>query len=107
MKQLPRIGNHELHLEKIPIPDSPMGDLIDFGQNTFNGYTVHGSFGKCSEIAIATLTKERDPITLTDLRTALFFLIRKDRHTGEDGNHDLIRDLVHQIREKVANGNID
>ena len=105
---MPHIKNNELQLEKIPTPDAPMSDIKSFGQDSFNAYQVHGSFSKCADIFETTISKDLDQHTLTDLRTALFFLIRKDRNdVWDDTEPDLYRNLMIQIREKVAEGEIN
>lgn len=105
---MPHIKNNELQLVKIPTPDAPMSDIKKFGQDSFNAFRVHGSVRKCADIFETTINKEPDQNTLTDLRTALFFLIRQDRNDvwGETDS-DLYRNLMSQIRERVANGDFD
>lgn len=72
---------------------------------TFNGYLVHGGFSRCAKIA-----NRRDPKTLTDYRTCLFFEQRRWRNferTPDAKGKAYIRSLLAGIRKKVALGNLE
>ena len=96
------IPNDELLLEQIP---SPVGDLhgwIRFAL-TINGYEVMGGFGACADLA-----NSGSASTLTELRCALFFEARRDRHSGGiSTNEELVIDLLRAIRQKVKSGELD
>lgn len=92
------ISNNQLKLELIPDPEGDFSDWPSFA-HTINGYEVAGSFEACADLANAG-----PAITLTELRCALFFEARRDRHSG--GLADVepaVRRLLRAIREKVAN----
>ncbi len=97
------ISNAELTLDALPEPGADWGSVGDFAL-TFDGYTEHGSFEACAEIANA---KRHD--SLSDLRTCLFFEQRRWRHFGEIPDAEsmsYIHGLVEQIRSRLAAGNI-
>ena len=99
MKQ---IGNQHLQLEKIPDPDGNWDKWVHFAY-TINGYEVQGGFNPCAELANSGEAK-----TLTELRCALFFEARRDRHSG--GMTDVSRAVQHllrEIRQKVAGQELD
>ena len=96
------ISNNELTLEQIP---SPEGDLRGWSRfaHTINGYEVMGGFDSCADLA-----NSGGAATLTQLRCALFFEARRDRHSGGiSTNEELIRDLLRAIRQKVESGKLD
>ena len=73
-----------------------------------------GSFEKCAEIANESSAVYRDrgvlPLTLTELRTCLFFEQRRWRHYGYDpGEEDMVylAALMDGIRSKKKAGQID
>ena len=97
-----RIPNNELTLEQTP---SPEGDLQGWSRfaHTINGYEVMGGFEPCADLA-----NSGGAVTLTQLRCALFFEARRDRHSGGiSNNEELIRDLLRAIRQKVKSGELD
>lgn len=94
-----QIRSDKLRPEHVPDPESDWDRIQQFAL-TFNGYDHWGSLDRCAEIANA-----RDPKTLTELRTCLFFEQRRWRHFGEvPGGEDMayIRGLVAGIREAVT-----
>lgn len=94
-------ANHHLTLENIPGEDASW-DEINLFAHWFDGYAASGSFDQCAAIA-----RERRHDTLTELRTCLFFEARSWRHGGEDLDDQAmsyIRDVIRQIRAKVAAG---
>jgi hypothetical protein len=97
------IENEDLILDKIPTEDAEWWKILKFAQHTFNGFQVHGSVGKCGEVATKVIEKKTE--SLTDLRTCLFFLVRQSRFTGEDSHESTERELVRRIRENVSRGN--
>lgn len=91
------IPNTKLVLERIPDPEADFSDWPSFA-HTINGYEVAGSFEACADLANRNTAR-----TLTELRCALFFEARRDRHCG--GFSDVepaVRRLLRAIREKVA-----
>jgi hypothetical protein len=76
MESRPRTISNE-HLRIADIPDDLDG-WQEFAL-TFDGYRHHGSLEKCAAIANA-----RNPVTLTEYRTCLFFEQRRWRHFGQE-----------------------
>ena len=96
------IPNNELTLEEIP---SPEGDLRGWSRfaHTINGYEQMGGFDACADLA-----NSGGAATLTQLRCALFFEARRDRHSGGCSlDEDVIRRLLKEIRLKVEAGEFD
>ena len=92
------IRNSALKIDKIPDPDNYRYgcDWVKFA-HTINGYEVAGSFEEC-----ARLSNDGQANTLTELRCALFFMSRAERHSGCDfsGSPEL-NTLLRKIRAKV------
>ena len=96
------IPNTELILEKIPSPEGDLSGWIRFA-HTINGYEVMGGFGACADLA-----NSGGATTLTQLRCALLFEARRDRHSGGCSlDEELIRSLLKDIRLKVEAGELD
>lgn len=96
------LTNKQLKLARIP---DPGGDLRDWAlfAHTMNGYEVAGSFEAC-----AALLNDNTASTLTELRCALFFLSRSDRHGGEYYDcRPKVRELLGRILEKVEAGELE
>ena len=92
-----QISNQDLKLEKIPDPDGNWNQWIRFA-HTINGYDVQGGFKPCADLANGGEAK-----TLTELRCALFFEARRERHSGGLTDvSDVVKQLLHEIRRKVA-----
>ena len=90
------IRNSALKIDKIPDPDGRMTDWAKFA-HTINGYEVAGSFEEC-----ARLSNDGQANTLTELRCALFFMSRAERHTGCDFfDSPEVHTLLRKIRAKV------
>ena len=92
------LTNRQLKLERIPDPDRNPHDWERFAY-TINGYEAAGSFEAC-----AALYHDNSATTLTELRCALFFTARADRH-GAGGPYDyspIAMDLLRRIRAKVS-----
>jgi hypothetical protein len=103
------IANEELTRSAIP-PHNPTLDEISRFALTFNGYDHWGSFEACADVAnrfIRAFEENRsisEDITLTELRTCLFFEQRRWHHAGElpDENAiEYLNYLVDKIREYV------
>ena len=91
------LPNSELDLEKIPDPDGDLRGWVHFA-HSFNGYEYAGSLEACAAIANSGKAS-----SLSELRCALFFEARRDRHSG--GHTDVtptVRDLLRQIKAKVV-----
>ena len=96
------IPDNELTLDQIPSPD---GDLREWSRfaHTINGYEVMGGFDACADLA-----NSGGAVTLTQLRCALFFEARRDRHSGGCSfDEGVIRSLLKAIRLKVEAGELD
>ena len=92
------IDNEDLRLSDVPSESADWHDIVRFA-HTFNGYSVHGSFGACGEIA-----NEHRNETLTDLRTCLFFEQRRWNHYGRPPDAEAmayIKSLIEQIRGRL------
>ena len=75
---------------------------------TFNGYEHWGSFKKCREVAhqgVSLFQSKKDlNLTLTDLRTCLFYEARRWSHFKKNPNKrgmEYIHTLVDGIRTRV------
>lgn len=93
-----RIPNHALRPEHLPPPDASWSEIASFAL-TFDGYEANGSFEAAADIANA---QRHD--SLSDLRTCLFFELRRQRHAWGPPDEELIayvRGLVEQIRRHL------
>jgi len=96
------IRNSALKLGKIPNPDGLIKDWVVFA-HTINGYEAAGGFAECAELAEPGQAK-----TLTELRCALFFMSRADRHTDYDSTDSPeLCTLLRKIRAKVQARELD
>ena len=99
---MPDISNQRLTLEQIPSPEGDLNGWIHFA-HTINGYEQMGGFDACADLANAG-----SAATLTQLRCALFFEARRDRHSGGFSlDEQLIRSLLQRIRLKVEAAELD
>jgi hypothetical protein len=77
---------------------------------TFNGNQYWGSFEKCADVADHD-GKDLSTLTLTELRTALFFHFRALNHAGFDdatpGDDKGAHEVLAQIRDRVRRGAIE
>ena len=97
-----QISNQELKLEKIPDPDGNLNAWSRFA-HTINGYEVQGGFEPCADLANGGEIK-----TLTELRCALFFEARRERHSGGLTDvSDVVKQLLREIRRKVADQKLE
>ena len=96
------IRNSALKLEKMPDPDRRMYNWVKFA-HTINGYETAGGLEECARLADPGNAK-----TLTELRCALFFISRSDRHSGYDSSDSPeLRNLIRRIRAKVQARELD
>jgi hypothetical protein len=106
------IANADLTEENIPGEDAgweKWSGIPSFAAS-FSGYQHWGSFAKCAEVADRARTQDLSGLTLTELRTALFFRYRAINH---DDGHLTANDLpqaqaiIVQIRDRVRRRAID
>ena len=91
-----QISNQDLQLDDIPDPDGDWDAWSRFA-HTMNGYEVQGGFKPCADLANSGEAK-----TLTELRCALFFEARRERHSCDmSTDQSLICELLGAIRQKV------
>ena len=91
------ISNSQLTAAQIPDPEGNLSGWVRFA-HSFNGYEYAGSFEACAAIA-----NGGNASSLSELRCALFFEARRDRHSG--GYTDVtptVRDLLRRIKAKVG-----
>ena len=89
-------SNSQLTAAQIPDPDGDLRGWVHFA-HSFNGYEYAGSLEACAAIANGGKAS-----SLSELRCALFFEARRDRHSG--GYTDVtptVRELLRQIKAKV------
>ena len=97
-----QISNQDLKLEEIPDPDGNWNQWVRFA-HTINGYEVQGGFEPCADLANGGEIK-----TLTELRCALFFEARRERHSGGLTDvSDVVKQLLREIRRKVADQKLE
>jgi hypothetical protein len=103
------IKNEELKRSTIP-PYNPTLDEISRFALTFNGYDCWGSFEACADVAnrfLRAFEENRsisEDITLTELRTCLFFEQRRWHHVGDlpdENTIEYLNYLIDKIREYV------
>ena len=97
-----QISNQDLKLKEIPDPDGNWNQWVRFA-HTINGYEVQGGFEPCADLANGGEAK-----TLTELRCALFFEARRERHSGGLTDvSDVVKQLLREIRRKVADQKLE
>ena len=102
MSSINPISNQDLQLDDIPDPDVNWDAWSRFA-HTINGYDVQGGFNPCADLANGGEAK-----TLTELRCALFFEARRERHSGGLTDvSDVVKQLLREIRRKVANQKLE
>ena len=101
-----------LILEYIPqtLSDKAFWSAGSFA-HSFNGYEYAGSFEGCCEIAdkvlLAIEEHKTQDLTLSELRTYLFFHYRAIRHAGGSPNEFRVNTLLKLIRDKVSKGEFE
>ena len=102
MPSINPITNQDLQLDDIPDPDGNWDAWSRFA-HTMNGYEIQGGFQPCADLANGGEAK-----TLTELRCALFFEARRERHSGgmTDVSHEVIF-ILRKIRQKVVDQELD
>ena len=102
MSSINPISNQDLKLDEIPDPDGNLNAWIRFA-HTINGYELQGGFEPCANLANGGEAK-----TLTELRCALFFEARRERHSGGLTDvSDVVKQLLREIRRKVADQKLE
>ena len=102
MSSINPISNQDLQLDDIPDPDGNWDAWSRFA-HTINGYELQGGFAACADLANGGEAK-----TLTELRCALFFEARRDRHSGGLTDvSDVVKQLLRDIRRKVADQKLE
>ena len=100
------IKNQDLKLKDIP---KTIEEDIPSFSHTFNGYEFAGSFEGCSDISMkvkaAINNNTTKHLTLSELRTSLFFYYRALRHGGEP-EEARVDQLLALIRERVEDGDL-
>jgi len=103
-----KIPNTHLIEDDIPSRRAIWKKVLPFAM-TFNGYGHWGSFKKCREVADQGVKRFRGEkelsLSLTDLRTCLFFEARRWKHYEKDPSKkgmQYIHALVEAIRTKVS-----
>jgi hypothetical protein len=107
-----RIPNSQLIVGDIPSPRATWKKIRPFALS-FNGYTHWGSFKKCQEVANLGVKLYRDKQelnqSLTDLRTCLFFEVRRWKHYEREPSRkgmEYIHALTDAIRVRVKSKEI-
>jgi hypothetical protein len=98
------VPNAQLALAIVPRPEATIEEIAEFA-SSFNGYTYWGSFEGCAEIA----NGERHD-SLTNVRTCLFFEVRRWHHFGDGPDaeaQEQWRGLVRHIRRFVEEGRFE
>jgi hypothetical protein len=102
-----KIPNSQLIEKDIPSSKATWRKILPFAL-TFNGYEHWGTFKKCREVAHqgVTLYKNKQQLTLslTDLRTCLFFEAMRWKHFEKEPTKqglDYVRALSDAIRARV------
>lgn len=92
------------------IPDKDSKHIGKFA-GSFNGYEYHGSVLKCGELSNEVMKKmdnnEVENLTLTELRTDLFFHFRACRFNGASPDWKRINFSLELIRDRVKKGKFD
>lgn len=74
-------------------------------------YKYHGSFKKCAEISEMVVEKvyrnQKDELTLTELRTELFFHFRASRFTDSHPDQEKVKILLELIKTRVEAGKLE
>lgn len=107
-----QIKNEDLILELIPqtITEKNRMSVGGFALS-FNGYEYGGSFERCAEIAnkarLAIEENKTEDLTLSELRTCLFFHYRAVHHAGGPPNELRVNTLLELIRDRVSKNEIE
>ena len=100
------IKNEDLVLAEIP---RTLEEGASHFSHTFNGYEFGGSFqggaAISKKVSLAIKENSTEELTLSELRTSLFFYYRALRHGGEP-NKARVDKLLELIRERVANNQL-
>lgn len=101
------IKNEDLRLDEIPKTLEEGGSYFS---HSFNGYEFGNSVQGAAEISrkVREAIKENktEELTLSEIRTCLFFYFRALRHGGEP-DKSRIDKLLDLIQERVQNGKLE
>ena len=102
-----KIPNSQLLIDDLPSRRASWKNILPFA-HSFNGYEYCGSVQKCREIAkqgVASYKANGDlKLSLTDLRTCLFFEARRWKHLEKNPSNsglEYVRALLEAIRIRV------
>ena len=101
-----------LILEYIPqtLSDKAFWDAGSFA-HSFNGYEYAGSFDGCFEISQKVVSaieeNKTEDLTLSELRTCLFFHYRAVHHAGGPPNELRVNSLLELIRDRVSKNEME
>jgi len=102
-----KIPNSQLIAKDVPSSKATWKKILPFAL-TFNGYEHWGTFKKCREVAhqgvILYKGKQALTLSLTDLRTCLFFEAMRWKHYEKEPTKqglDYVRTLLDAIRARV------
>jgi len=102
------IKNENLILDETPYSLEEGGSYF---AHSFNGYEFGGSFKGCSDISkkVQKAIKENqtENLTLSEIRTSLFFYFRALRHGRAEPNKIRVDKLLSLIRERVGNKKLE
>lgn len=100
-----RIPNTHLIEQDIPSSRASWKKIQPFAL-TFNGYSHWGSFKKCREVAGQGVKLYRSQqelnLTLTELRTCLFFEVRRWKHYDKNPSRKGM-EYIHALTEAIRN----
>ena len=98
-----KIPNSQLIEKDVPSSKATWKKILPFAL-TFNGYEHWGNFKKCREVAHqgVVLYKGKQPLTLslTDLRTCLFFEAMRWKHLEKEPTKQGL-EYVHALSEAI------
>jgi len=102
------IKNEDLKLEEIP---KTLEDGGSYFSHSFNGYEFGGSFKGCADISKIVQesieVNKTEGLTLSEIRTSLFFYFRAVRHGGGEPDKSRVDKLLNLIRERVENKKLE
>ena len=98
-----KIPNSQLIAKDIPSNKATWKKVLPFAL-TFNGYEHWGTFKKCREVAhqgvVLYKGKQQLTLSLTDLRTCLFFEAMRWKHLEKEPTKQGL-DYVHALSEAI------
>jgi hypothetical protein len=102
------IKNEDLKSSDIP---KSFEEGSSYFSHTFNGYEYGGSFQGCADISkkVQEAIKENkiEGLSLSELRTNLFFYFRAVRHGGGEADKSRVDKLLNLIRDRMNQGKFE